>query len=153
MKSLLRTLLLSILLLASCAKSLKDIKMTSFDIEALTPRGLSAIDAAVSIGIDNPTVQVTLSRMQATAKMDGIPCMYVVADDVTLEPRTQQIYRLDLHGMLDENFNPFQLLALFHQQQMELITVDVTFRGTLRNGLSKDFTYNDIPLKVLLENI
>lgn len=155
MKSLLRIACVCLALIAasSCAKSFQDIKMTSFDIVSLTPRGLSSIDASVEVGVDNPTVQVTLTRMQAIAKMDGVPCLYIFADDLTLAPYTQQTYRLDLHGTLDEQFNPFYLLTLIQKPDMDSITVDVTFRGTLRSGLSKDFSYIDIPLKDILDKI
>ncbi|MBR4826439.1 MAG: hypothetical protein IKZ91_00965 [Bacteroidales bacterium] len=149
--------LLAVLLLAagmcSCA-NFKDIKVTSFDLVSLSPRGLSSIDAALNIGVDNPTVQVTLTDMTATVKMDGTPCLHLDADDVTLSPRTNCVYNLVVHGTIDSGFNPFQLLTLLSSTTgLDPMTVDVRFRGVLRSGLGKDFEYTDIPLKDLMDKL
>ena len=144
---------LAVFCACSCAKSFQDIKVTSCDIVSLSPRGLTSIDATVNIGVDNPTVQVTLTRMNAVLKMDGIPCLLVTADDVTLDAKSEKVYPLLLHGSLDSEFNPFQLLTLLQQPDLEPMTIDVSFRGKLRSGLGKDFEYTDIPLKELLGKI
>ena len=144
---------LTLMCLSSCGKSFQDIKMTSCELVSLTPRGLSSIDATVAIGIDNPTVQVGLSRMNAVVKMDGAPCLYVTADDVTLQARTEQVYNLSLHGALDDDFNPFQLLTLLRNPNLESFTIDVKYHGALKSGLGKDFEYTDIPLSDLLGKI
>ena len=156
MKKLARILLplLAAVLVCSCCKSFQDIKVTSLDLVELSPRGLSAIDAILEVGVDNPTVQVTLTQMDATVKMDGAPCLHVTADDVTLDPRSQKVYSLIVHGSIDGNFNPFQLLTLLGQPNfLEPMTADVRFRGVLKSGLGKDFEYTDIPLKDLLDKI
>lgn len=139
--------------LCSCAQSFKDIKVTSCELVSLSPRGLSALDATVSVGVDNPTVQVTLSQAYGLVKMNGEPCLHITADDVTLAPKTEDIYTLELHGNIDSNFNPFQLITLFREPDWSVMTMDIWFRGTLKNGLGKDFEYKDIPLKDLLDKI
>ncbi len=154
MKKTLRLLIsaIAVLCLCSCA-SFKDIKVTSFDLVSLSPRGLSSLDASIALEVDNPTVQVTLTNMYALAKMDGEPCLHFTADDVTLAPRSKEVYNIDVHGTIDGAFNPFQLLELLRQPDMESVTLDVRFRGTLKSGLGKDFEYKDIPLKDLLDKI
>lgn len=155
MKKLLRLLIPAIaaLCLCACGKSFQDIKVTSCDLESLSPRGLSSMDAVVNVGVDNPTVQVTLTNLAAVIKMEGIPCLHVTADDLTLTPKTEQIYTILLHGTLDESFNPLQLLGLLAEPDLDVLTLDVSFRGTLRSGIGKDFEYTDIPLKDLLSKI
>ena len=144
---------LAAVILCGCSKSFQDIRVTSCDVESLSPRGLTSIDATVNIGVDNPTVQVTLSQMKAVVKMDGVPCLNVTADDLTLAPRTEDVYTVLMHGTLAEGFNPFQLLTLLGQPELDPMTIDVSFHGTLRSGLGKDFEYTDIPLKELLSKI
>lgn len=155
MKKLLRLLIpaISALCLCACGKSFQDIKVTSCDLESLSPRGLSSIDAVVNVGVDNPTVQVTLTGVNAVLKMDGNPCLHVTADDVTIAPKCEQVYSLLVHGTLDEAFNPLQLLGLISEPDLDILTIDVRFRGTLRSGFGKDFEYTDIPLKDLLSMI
>ncbi|MBO4565964.1 MAG: hypothetical protein J5695_01915 [Bacteroidales bacterium] len=146
--------LLAAVLLSSCCKSFQDIRLTSCDLVELSPRGLSSIDATIEVGVDNPTVQVTLTGMDATLKMDGSPCLHLTADDVTLEPRTEKVYSILIHGAIDGNFNPLQLLLLLNQPNfLEPMTADVRFRGVLKSGLGKDFEYTDIPLKDLLDKL
>ena len=155
MNKLLRLLIpvLAAVCLCSCSKSFQEIKVTSCALESLSPRGLSSIDAVVNVGVDNPTVQVNLTNLKATVKMDGIPCLHVTADDVSLAPKTEQVYTLILHGTLDESFNPLQLLGLLTEPDFDIMTLDVSFRGALRNGIGKDFEYTDILLKDLLSKI
>ena len=136
--------------LASCTKSFQDIKVTSCKLVSVSPRGLSAFDAVVEVGVDNPAKQITLSKAYAKLKMDGEPCLHLTADDVTLAARSEQVYSVTLHGTMDGSFNPFSLLSLLEHPEMETLSIDVSFRGALKSGLGKDFEYTDIPLKDLL---
>ena len=144
---------LAALLLTSCAKSLKDIEVTSCNVTSISPKGLSSFDATVDIGVNNPSVQLTLTKMNATVKMDGAPCFYLTADDVTLEPHCEQVYILSIHGLMDSGFNPFALLTLMNNPDLEPMTIDVSCRASLKSGLSKDLVYRDIPLKDLIGKI
>lgn len=138
--------------IASCSGSFKDIKVTSCDIVSISPRGLSAFDASLNLGISNPAPQVTLSEMYAIIKMDQVPCLHLTAEDVTIAPRSEAIYNASFHGTLDENFNPFALLQLLNRPDETELTADISFRGTLRSGLGKYFEYKGVPIKELLNN-
>ncbi|MBP5719897.1 MAG: hypothetical protein J6W82_02380 [Bacteroidales bacterium] len=144
---------LAALCLTSCGKSFKDIKVTSCDVVSVSPKGLTSFDAELNLGVDNPASQITLSQMNATVKMDGAPCLYLTADDVTVAPRAEQTYSLLLHGLMDSNFNPFTLLSLIKQPDLSAMTIDLTFHGALKCGIGKDFEYKDIPLTNLLGNL
>lgn len=140
--------------LVSCGtKSLKDIKMTSCNVSSFTPKGLTSFDATVDLGVDNPSVQFALSKMYAVVKMNGSPCIHLTADDVTIAPRTEQVYPLTLHGTMDGGFNPFSLLGLLEGSGLEQMTIDVKYHGALKSGLGKDFEYKDIPLTDLIDRL
>ncbi|MBO7643503.1 MAG: hypothetical protein J6S62_00875 [Bacteroidales bacterium] len=155
MRTVLRLLIpaLAAICLCSCSKSFQDIKVTSCELVSLSPVGLSAMDLNVNVGVDNPTVQVTLSQLRAVIKMDGVPCLNVTADDVVLAAKTEDVYPLLLHGSIAEGFNPLQLLGLIGLNDLSPLTADVAFHGALRSGLGKDFEYTDISLKDLLEKL
>ncbi|MBO4743105.1 MAG: hypothetical protein J5533_05670 [Bacteroidales bacterium] len=155
MRTILRLLIpaLAAICLCSCGKSFQDIRVTSCELVSLSPMGLSAIDVNVNVGVDNPTVQVALTQLRAVVKMDGVPCLNITADDVTLAAKTEDIYPLLLHGSIADNFNPLQLLALLGQNDLSPLTIDVAFHGALRSGLGKDFEYTDLSLKDLLEKL
>lgn len=141
--------LLAVLCIASCSGSFKDIKVLSCDIVSIEPRGLTAFDAALNLGIENPAPQVTLSEMKAVIKMDEVPCLYLNAEDLTLARCSEAVYNVSFHGNLDENFNPFALLQLLNQQNQPKLTADISFHGRLRSGLGKYFEYKDIPIEEL----
>ncbi|MBO6168852.1 MAG: hypothetical protein J6O51_02660 [Bacteroidales bacterium] len=147
------TISLAVILAGACSKSLKDITITSCDVTSISPRGLSAFDATLDLGVNNPSVQFTLKKMNATVKMDGAPCLYLTADDVTIAPRSENVYTLIVHGTMDQGFNPFSLLTLLQSPGLEPVTVDVSCFGALKSGLGKNFEYKDLPLKDLLGQI
>ncbi|MBO4671665.1 MAG: hypothetical protein J5640_07495 [Bacteroidales bacterium] len=144
---------LSALLLTSCGKSFKDMEITSCKITSISPKGLSAFDATVDLGVNNPSVQLNLTKLKATVKMDGAPCLYLNADDVTIEPRSEQVYVLTIHGLLDGSFNPFALLTLLDSPDLEPMTIDASCHAALKSGIGKDLIYEDVPLKDLLGKI
>ena len=91
--------------------------------------------------------------MNAVIRLNEIPCMYLTAEDITLVPRSEQVYVALFHGSLAENFNPFSLLPLLQHPDLECITIDLGFRGTLRSGLGKYFEYTGIPIKEIMGKI
>ncbi len=135
---------------ASCSGSFKDIKVTSCQLVEIIPQGLSAFDATMNLTVDNPAPQVTLSEMYALIRMSQAPCLHLTADNVTIEPRSEKAYTVYFHGHLDESFNPFTLLLLMKQENMDSLTMDISFRGTMKSGLGKHFEYTDIPIKDIL---
>ena len=143
----------AVLSLASCTGSFKDIKLTSCEFVSLTPKGLSSFDAVMNIGVDNPAPQITLSKMYALVKMDQQPCLHLYADDVTIASRKNYVYPVSFHGSIDESFNPFGIFSILKGENLESLTVDISFRGALKSGLGKHFEYRNLPLKDVLGTI
>lgn len=143
----------AVLTLASCSNPFNDIRVTSCELVSASPRGLSAFDAVLDVSVDNPAPQITLSGANAVVKLEGVPCLYLTADDVTIMPKTELIYPVTLHGTLDSGFNPFALLSLIKAENWELMTVDVFFYASLKSGLGKHFEYRNLPLKDVLGTI
>lgn len=139
--------------LTSCAKSFQDIRVTSCKVLSVSPKGLSSFDAVLEVGVDNPAPQLNLSNAYAILKMDGQPCLHVRADDMTIQPRSEQVYTVLLHGSIDGGFNPFSLFGLLEKRALDPMSVDLSFHGALKNGIGKDFEYKDIPLKELMESL
>ena len=75
----------AVLSLASCSNPFNDIRVTSCDLVSASPRGLSAFDAVLDVSVDNPAPQITLSGANAVVKLEGVPCLYLTADDVTVK--------------------------------------------------------------------
>lgn len=143
----------AVLCLATGCASFSDIKLTGCDLGSVAPRGLTGFEAELSLQVDNPAPQVTISEAGATVRIDGTPCLYLRSDGLTLKPRTEEIYGVLLHGELDPAFNPFELLKLLKEENRDLMTVDVAFRATLKSGITRRYEYKDLPLKEILKKI
>ena len=152
MKRVITLLLLCMALLSSCAGSFKDIRMTSYDIVSITPKGLSSVDAVIDLGIDNPAMGFTLTDIKGVARLNNEPCLLISADDMKIEGRSEKEYRLLVHGVLGENFNPFQLLTLLKNTDLSQIKVDASARAELGYGIGKTIEIKDKGLDKLLKD-
>ena len=144
-------LALCMLLLGGCAKTYKDIKVTSFDIISISPTGLDAVDAVVDVGLDNPIVGFEVFNAVASIKLSGEECMSIVADQLVVEGHSEKVYRIPLHGSLSPSFNPLELLKLVKDMDLSKFTMDAKARVGLRGGLGKDIDIKDIKLEKLLK--
>jgi len=152
MKRVLTLLLLCTALLSSCTGRFKDIKMTSYDIVSITPKGLSSVDAIIDLGIDNPAMGITLKDIRGVARLNGEPCLYITAEDVKIEGRSEKEYRIPLHGVLGDEFNPFQLLTLLKGADLSGVKVDASARAEIGCGIGKNIEIKDMSLDKLLKN-
>ena len=144
-------LALFMLLLGGCAKTYKDIKVTSFDIISISPKGLDAVDAVVDVGLDNPIVGFEVFNAVASIKLSGEECMSILADQLVVEGHSEKVYRIPLHGSLSPSFNPLELLKLVKDMDLSKFTMDAKARVGLRGGLGKDIDIKDIKLEKLLK--
>ena len=80
--------------LASCA-NYKDIKITSCELESISPRSFTAVDVVLKLGIHNPTVGFTVpdidgvilyQQRDTAAVFNGGP--------VTIAKKTDDVYQL-----------------------------------------------------------
>jgi len=151
MKRVFALLVLCTVLLSSCTKRFQDIKVTSYDIVSLTPKGLSAVDAIVDLGVYNPATTLKLSQINGVVKMNGDTCLVLSAEDVELEGRAEKVYRIPVYGVLGEKFNPFQLLSLFQDADFSQFTVDASAHAGVCGPIGKDIVVKDMSLAKLLE--
>lgn len=150
MKKLAAILMACTLVLTGCSNSFKDIKVTSFDIVSITPRGLSELAATVEVGINNPTIPFTVRDILGTIKLDGNPCLDITADQVLVDGNREKIYSVPLRARLCEGFNPFSLLTMLQNQDLSRFTVDISAKVELRSGIGKTFELKDISMDKLV---
>lgn len=152
MKRLLPALMMMCcLFLGSCSKTYKDIKVTSFDIVSITPKGLDAVDAVIDVGIDNPIMGFELFNAVASVKMKGVECIQLFSDQLVLEGHSEKVYRIPLHGKLSSSFNPLELLTIVKDMDFSQFTMDAKARVNLRGGIGKDIDIKDIKLEKFLK--
>ena len=158
MKRLIILLSVILPLLSSCAgKGIKDIKVNSFELLSLTPKGLRDIDALVKVDVHNPSVSFELTDLSGLLKLKGKDVLTLSADQLIVAGKTDKTYTIPVHGTMAEDFNPFRLLEIFNAEggdsklKLDDVTLDLNLRPALRGGLGKKIEIKDITLSKLLE--
>lgn len=147
------TIVTMVICLSGCSgiKKLEDLKVTSANINNLTPEGMRGIRMDVALGVDNPGVQVSLSDISCSFKHSGKVLGIVAVDPFTLHARTEEIYNLKANVSLSENTSLFDISKLMNKAVLEEAVVDFSANVKLKSGVSRKLVYNDIPVKKLLE--
>jgi len=144
-------LIAAAVLVSGCAKSYKDIRVTSLKLVSVSPRGITGIDVLVELGIDNPIAGFEVFDLSGILKMDGKPCLNITADQLVVQGSSSKVYRIPLVGELDGSFNPLMLVTLFQNMDPTRFTADISARVNLRGGVGKVIELKDQPLDILLE--
>jgi len=151
MKKKLKILLVSVFaamsLMTSCS-NMDDIKITSFEIVSVTPRGVNGLDALVKIGINNPSFAFEVTDLIGTLRLEGVPCLSISTDQLIVAGKTAKTYNVPLQGQMADGFNPFQLLRIINGYSLDFdkLTLDVHGRAALRGGIGKKLEFNDIKI-------
>lgn len=148
-KLLIITLSIMLPMLTGC-KKIKDIKVTSVKLEAISPEGLKGLNVFLEVGIDNPAFQIGLEDIHGTLKHSGKVLGRVSMDPFTVQARSAEIYHLRAFVTIGEDATIKDLLKLTDMAQLQECTVDVSATPRLKSGLGAPITLKDIPLKKLL---
>jgi len=146
--SILIVTILSVLPMLTGCTSFSEIKIKSFEIVSVTPRGTTGLDALVKVEVDNPSMSFELTDLVGTLKLEGHPCLSITADQLIVAGKTVKIYSVPLQGRLSEGFNPFQLLRIINGYSLDFdkLTVDVSGKASLRGGVGKKLEFKDIKI-------
>lgn len=140
-----------VLLLGSCAK-VKQVGVTSLELDSVTPRGLRALTLTMSVGVHNPVNEITLSEISGEAVVSGKVIGNVAMDPVVLTARKDSSYTVKADLTLAEGVSVFEVLALVKDRSaIENGTANVYAKAKLKGGPSKKIKMEDVPLKKLLE--
>jgi hypothetical protein len=137
------------LCLAGCG-DIRDLKVTSVDIENISLNGLRGANVALAVGIDNPAFQVGLSEIEGSLKLSGKVLGRMAMDPFVLHARSAEVYHLKASLRIEQGVTLAEILALTDMETLNKCMVDVSVMATLKNGVSKRLTFNDIPLTDLL---
>ncbi len=133
--------------LTSCMEKYRQIGITSFDVESVSPTGMKSAEARVKVGVHNPAGTVQLRDINGVLRHDSTTLVILRATDVRLAPRCDSTYTLWVTGNLAEGVSLLNVVPLLHANGLEAVTADLSARATLKNGLGKDIAFKDIPLK------
>ena len=130
---------------------LEEMRVISVNVDNLTPDGMRGIKLDLSVGIDNPGVQVSLSEISCSFQHSGKVLGKVAVDPFTIHARTEEVYSMKANVSLSENTSLFDIGRLMNKAVLEEAVVDFSANVRLKSGVSRKLVYNDIPVKKLLE--
>ena len=140
-----------VLILGSCAK-VKQVGVTSFELDSITPKGLRALTVKMSVGVHNPANEITLSEISGEAVVSGKVIGNVAMAPVVLTARKDSSYTVKADLTLAEGVSVFEVLALAkNKSAIENGTANVYAKAKLKGGPSKKIKMEDVPLKKLKE--
>ena len=142
---------LMVLLLGSCVK-VKQVGVTSFELDSVTPRGLRALTLTMSVGVHNPAKEITLSEISGEAVVSGKVIGNVAMAPVVLTARKDSTYKVKADVTLAEGVSVLEVLALAkNKSAIENGTANIYAKAKLKGGPSKKIKMEDVPLKKLKE--
>ena len=153
-KKLVQKLSLALLCAATLCLSgcgdIRDLEVTSVQVESVAPNGLRGVNVWLAVGIDNPAFQVGLSEIEGSLKLSGKVLGRMTMDPFTLQARSAEIYHLRTSLNIEQGVTLTEILALMDKETLNKCMVDVSVKATLKGGVSKRLNFNDIPLTDLL---
>lgn len=138
-----------VLCLSGCNK-VRQINVTSVDVESISMRGFRGIDVYLAVGIDNPAMQIGLSEINGSLKYSGKVLGRLAMDPFTLVSKSAEIYHLKAAISIEKDAGIRELTALMDKETILGCTVDISVRATLKGGISKTLRFKDIPVRELL---
>ena len=140
-----------VLILGSCAK-VKQVGVTSFELDSITPKGLRALTVKMSVGVHNPANEITLSEISGEAVVSGKVIGNVAMAPVVLTARKDSTYKVKADVTLAEGVSVLEVLALAkNKSAIENGTANIYAKAKLKGGPSKKIKMEDVPLKKLKE--
>ncbi len=151
--SLVLAILTAVICLSGCSgiKKLQDLKVTSASITRIAPNGLNGINLEAKLEIDNPGTQISLSEISCDVKHFGKVLGKVAVDPFTINQKTHDLYNLRADVRLGDGVSLLEAGRLLRSMSPDNVTLDLKAKVKLKGGVSKKLTYNDIPLKKLIE--
>lgn len=140
-----------VLTLTGC-KGVKDISITSVELEAVSLQGFKGLNVYVAVGVDNPAFQIGLEDIQGSLKHSGKVIGRLAMDPFVLQARSAEIYHLKGLVTLGEDATLRDLMMLADMTRLNECMVDVSLKARLKNGVTAPINVKDIPLKKLLDS-
>ena len=139
----------AVMCLTGCG-DVRDIKVTSVNIESISLNGLRGANVDLAVGIDNPAFHVELSEIEGSLKLSGKVLGRMAMAPFVLHARSKETYHLKTTVNIEQGVTLKELMALTDMETLNMCTVDVSVRATLKGGVSKVLRFNDIPMTKLL---
>lgn len=145
--------MLAVMLCLTGCKGVKDINVTSVELESISMRGLKSLDIYLKVGVDNPAKQVKISDIEGSLKHSGKIIGKLAMDSFILGGKTSDIYTLKANVSLAQGAGLKDFMVLTDKKGLNQCTVDISAQAKYGKNAPVQIRRKDIPLKELLDKI
>ena len=151
--NILYLLLFTFMLCMTGCKDIKDIRVTSVQVESLSPRGFKSMDVFLSVGVDNPAKQVKVSEIEGDLMSSGKVIGKLAVDPFVLAAKSSEVYGLKANVALAQGAGLKELMILASPGGLDGCTLDISAKAAYGKGAAMPLKFKDIPLKELLDKL
>lgn len=140
-----------IMSLVSCNK-IREIRPTSFELVSVSPKGFYSADVDFKLGIHNPALQIGFSDIFAEVVLNGKVIGNVSVAPFVMEAKSDKVYDMNALLALNKGTSVLNLIPLLkNPDAMKNAHINLRVRATLKNGISKELVWNEVPVEKLIK--
>lgn len=137
--------------LVSCNK-IREIRPTSFELVSVSPKGFYSADVDFRLGIHNPALQIGFSDIFAEVVLNGKVIGNVSVAPFVMEAKSDKVYDMNALLALNKGTSVLNLIPLLkNPDAMKNAHINLRVRATLKNGISKELVWNEVPVEKLIK--
>ena len=141
----------AIMSLVSCNK-IREIRPTSFELVSVSPKGFYSADVDFKLGIHNPALQIGFSDIFAEVVLNGKVIGNVSVAPFVMEAKSAKVYDINALLALNKGTSVLNLIPLLKSPDaMKNAHINLRVRATLKNGISKELVWNEVPVEKLIK--
>ena len=141
----------AIMSLVSCNK-IREIRPTSFELVSVSPKGFYSADVDFRLGIHNPALQIGFSDIFAEVVLNGKVIGNVSVAPFVMEAKSDKVYDMNALLALNKGTSVLNLIPLLkNPDAMKNAHINLRVRATLKNGISKELVWNEVPVEKLIK--
>lgn len=141
----------AIMSLVSCNK-IREIRPTSFELVSVSPKGFYSADVDFRLGVHNPALQIGFSDIFAEVVLNGKVIGNVSVAPFVMEAKSDKVYDMNALLALNKGTSVLNLIPLLkNPDAMKNAHINLRVRATLKNGISKELVWNEVPVEKLIK--
>ena len=150
---LLVSMLVCISAVATGCASYKDIRITSYNIESIFPKGLRTVQATFKVGLDNPAPEVTISDVRGVLYRQDKELGELTTSPFTIQGRTSSQVSLTGVLSLSPSVTFQEIMAIAMTFRPEEYYIDVSMKVKVKGAPAKKLKIRRLPARVLFNMV
>lgn len=132
-------------------EKIRNIKVTTWSLESVTPSGLRSLNAELAVGIENPAMEFTLEDIAGVLYYKGDAMVDYSVEPFTVRRKCTAVYPIFGSARLNGKFSLLSVLGIASNYDLADFTTDIHAKVRLKSGAAKAFDFKNVPIKDLID--